>query len=64
MEFTNCVKCGVRFRQKEWTQKYCSRECFCPKVPKKKCPKCKTTFQPKLNRTIYCSPWCAHNRHR
>lgn len=61
-----CVKCGVAFtpHRKNAIQKFCSMKCCCPRVPEKKCPKCKTTFQPKLNRTIYCSPWCAHNRHR
>ena len=66
IEVRSCVKCGKSFRAttRHQTQKFCSRECHGARVQKKECPTCGSTFQPKLNRTIYCSASCAWNRVR
>lgn len=62
MDFSNCVKCGVRFRMQRPTQKFCTKKCVRQPLKPKKCKRCKATFQPQRASKVYCSEFCYHNR--
>jgi hypothetical protein len=58
-----CIGCGEKFIPTGWSQKYCSRKCFCESVKKtglKKCKNCGKEFKQVRLGQIYCSRKCFH----
>ena len=56
---TECKRCGKIFTSySSHSRKYCSRSCYNPPRPNKKCLECGKEFYPSVSRVNYCSTIC------